>query len=129
MIVNTSATAAEAYEKIEKTSLQNAFDAFLTKYHAATAADITSAHNVDGRNHTRLRELWMQGRVRKAGTAIAASTGMKSDLWVTVPPSEKVQAQIAYWEDYHKRLLIEANKLPSRIQEANHRLADLKALI
>lgn len=132
MIVNTSPTAAAAYsiEYLKLLPLKDAFESYLQGYGPAASADIIKALGVDGRNHTRLRDLWMEGRVRKNGFTIARSTEHEADLWEHVPEGiGRMRARLEYWQDKSSRLLLEASLLPIRQAEAQVEVNRLMAAL
>jgi hypothetical protein len=133
MLINTSPTAAASFCAVQPQaeSLSERFHAYLIEHGTSASADITKALDTDGRNHTRLRDLWMQGRVDKVGVGIAAATNQQNDLWKAIPDgSEYAAARRAathhYWVDKKRRLLEEQTKLPQRIDEANKMIEGLQ---
>lgn len=129
MLVNTSETAAAAFAANQGTikALVEQYAEYLKNNGPKTGADIAIALHTDGRNHTRLRDGWKKGLVRKTGVVKpSAATGEGGEEWEYVPEGPgRIVAQREYWVDYHNRLGIELLELPNRIATAAARVASL----
>lgn len=112
MNIHNSLTSAQAYAELVHSgvinNLHSAIEQVLIHNGSSMApADIflevslALGKDIDGRNYTRLSELWREGRIRKNGIGVSNRTHKTCELWESVPdsPALRRQAKLEYWKD------------------------------